>query len=163
MAWTSVNPVTIGNPTKKSDYDKVWDNVVILGGLSPVWVYLNAAPTGYTIVVAAADALLAVKGGAQAYNANGGTQQGTWTQPDHLHTTPDFTLTTNEMPAHTHTANGIVVGTGAWAGGGAEQSGQVTTSSTGTGAAHNHGNTGNSATAITWRPLAQVGIIVSRD
>lgn len=27
MAWTSVNPVTVGNPTKKSDFDKLWDNV----------------------------------------------------------------------------------------------------------------------------------------
>lgn len=26
MAWTSTNPVTVGNPTKKSDYDKLWDN-----------------------------------------------------------------------------------------------------------------------------------------
>jgi len=26
MAWTTVNPVTVGNPTKKSDFDKIWDN-----------------------------------------------------------------------------------------------------------------------------------------
>jgi hypothetical protein len=26
MAWTTVNPVTIGNATKKADYDKLWDN-----------------------------------------------------------------------------------------------------------------------------------------
>jgi hypothetical protein len=26
MAWTAVNPVAIGAPTKKSDYDKLWDN-----------------------------------------------------------------------------------------------------------------------------------------
>ncbi len=30
MAWTSTNPVTIGNPTKKDDYDKLWDNVAML-------------------------------------------------------------------------------------------------------------------------------------
>jgi len=30
MAWTSSNPVTIGNPTKKSDYDKLWDNAQYL-------------------------------------------------------------------------------------------------------------------------------------
>ena len=27
MAWTVANPVTVGNPTKKSDYDKLFDNV----------------------------------------------------------------------------------------------------------------------------------------
>lgn len=26
MAWTTTNPVTIGAATKKSDYDKLWDN-----------------------------------------------------------------------------------------------------------------------------------------
>jgi hypothetical protein len=26
MAWTATNPVTIGNATKKSDYDALWDN-----------------------------------------------------------------------------------------------------------------------------------------
>lgn len=27
MAWTAINPVAIGAPTKKSHYDKLWDNV----------------------------------------------------------------------------------------------------------------------------------------
>lgn len=27
MAYSETNPVTIGNPTKKSDYDMLWDNV----------------------------------------------------------------------------------------------------------------------------------------
>jgi len=30
MAWTAANPVTVGNPTKKSDYDKLWDNAQYL-------------------------------------------------------------------------------------------------------------------------------------
>ena len=30
MAWTGTNPSTIGNPTKKSDYDKMWDNLLYL-------------------------------------------------------------------------------------------------------------------------------------
>mgnify|MGYP001590095047 CR=1 FL=1 len=30
MAWTAVNPVAIGAATKKSDYDKLWDNADLL-------------------------------------------------------------------------------------------------------------------------------------
>ena len=26
MAWTAANPVSVGDPTKKSHYDTVWDN-----------------------------------------------------------------------------------------------------------------------------------------
>ena len=26
MAWTAANPVSIGDPTKKADWDKLWDN-----------------------------------------------------------------------------------------------------------------------------------------
>jgi hypothetical protein len=30
MAWTSSNPVVVGNPTKKSEYDTLWDNATYL-------------------------------------------------------------------------------------------------------------------------------------
>jgi len=34
MSWTATNPVTIGNPTKKGDYDSLWDNAdFIIGNL----------------------------------------------------------------------------------------------------------------------------------
>lgn len=133
-----------------------------------VWLYENTAPTGWTIVAAAADAVLAVKGGANAYNVSGGTQAGTWTQPDHA-------ITTAEMASHDHGASdshvhatnsrgvGYVTadpgsavyaadanGTGNTGAGGGH-----THSSVGSGTAHNHGTT--------YRPLAQVGIIVSRN
>jgi hypothetical protein len=32
MAWTSSTPVTVGNPTKKTDIDKVYDNTFFLAG-----------------------------------------------------------------------------------------------------------------------------------
>ena len=139
------------------------------------WFYQDAAPTGWTIDSSAADALLAVKGGSAAYNANGGTQQGTWTQPNHLHSTGDVTLTAAQsgVPAHTHPHTHTVsygsadVGTVRAAF--VENNTETGTINTGTDAtanataaaaeAHNHGNTGNGATANTWRPLAQVGII----
>lgn len=40
MAWTASNPVSIGNATKKSDYDKLWDNVALLAG-NPWMVDIN--------------------------------------------------------------------------------------------------------------------------
>jgi hypothetical protein len=81
---------------------------VMLGdsGATKAWFYQDAAPTGWTIDATPADALLAVKGGANAYNASGGTQQGTWTQTNHTHTTGDFTLTATYIPAHDHGSGG---------------------------------------------------------
>lgn len=115
-----------------------------------MYFYQNTAPTGWTIDATPADALLAVKGGSQAYNVSGGNQAGTWIQPNH-------TLSISEMPAHTHPYNTNVSDRGG--------DGSVTpfaynrqsqnTGSTGGGAAHNHGTT--------HRPLAQVGIICERD
>lgn len=142
--------------------------VAVIPAGTKAWFYQDAAPTGWTIDSTPADALLAVKGGSQAFNAAGGTQQGTWTQPNHLHSTGDFTLTENEMPAHTHSlsvtgntaSNTATYITHANT---ANNTLSATTGSAGTGAAHNHGNTGNSATANTWRPLSQLGIIATKN
>jgi len=65
-----------------------------------LWFYQNAAPTGWTIDASAADSLIGVKGGTQAYNTTGGQVVGTWTQPGHTHTGPSHTHT---GPSHTHT------------------------------------------------------------
>lgn len=76
-----------------------------------MYFYQNVAPTGWTLDAVPADALLAVKGGADAYNAAGGTQQGTWTQPNHTHAVGTYQMPlhlhavgTYQMPAHTHGA-----------------------------------------------------------
>jgi hypothetical protein len=59
-----------------------------------LYFYANTAPTTWTIV-AVTDAVLAVKGGSNAYNVTGGQTAGTWTWPS---TTLDATM----IPAHTH-------------------------------------------------------------
>lgn len=47
----------------------------------PIWFYADTAPTGWTLVGAVTDALLAVKGGSSAYNVTGGQVVGTWDGP----------------------------------------------------------------------------------
>jgi len=72
-----------------------------------MWFFEDAAPSGWTINTGVADCLIAIKGGANAYNTTGGTntEVGTWTQPNHIHTMPSHTHTlvhTHTGPSHTH-------------------------------------------------------------
>ena len=136
-----------------------------------LWFYQNTAPTGWTIDATVADAILAVKGGTQAYNATGGAQAGTWTQPNHLHSTGDVTLTAAQsgLPAHLHPlpigggGSYTGVGSGITPSGIGADINSLATANYNASQAHNHGNTGNSATANTWRSLANVGIICTKD
>lgn len=131
-----------------------------------MWFWQNVAPEGWTIDATAADTILAVKGGVQAYNANGGTKFGTWTQPDHNHATAGHTLTVDEIPSHYHEVTGNV---GTLSSTKIESACADTnpqthqTSAVGGGQAHDHGNVAGGATANTWRPLASVGIICTKD
>lgn len=72
-----------------------------------MYFYQDTVPTNWTIDTGPADALLGIKGGAQAFNAAGGTVVGTWTPTNHTHTGPSHTHTgpshTHTGPSHTHT------------------------------------------------------------
>lgn len=113
-----------GHPTKDDVANRAWNvehaedgTHKILPGASGIklWFYQNVAPTGWTLDATPSDDLLAVKGGAQAYNANGGTGAGTWTvagltKDAHTHafTQPDghsnhTALALNGVGTHTHT------------------------------------------------------------
>lgn len=114
---------------------------------SPIWFYLDSAPTGYSIVAGASDELLAIKGGSTY--TTGGAQAGTWTQDSHA-------LTVSELPPHSHATNAT---TSASSGGGPTiycyassnpQTGTTLTSG-GSAAGHSHGSS--------WRPLARTGIL----
>jgi len=61
-----------------------------------MWVYRNDTCDGWVVDTSVTDAGLAIKGGAQAYNVNGGNVAGTWTQPD-------GTISIAQMAAHSHT------------------------------------------------------------
>lgn len=116
-----------------------------------MWFYADVAPTGWNIVSASADTILAVKGGAQSYNVSGGNIAGTWQQPNHV-------LTINEIPSHNHYV--INAGFGPCQRGSADVQalrldlGNINTNNVGGGAAHNHGDT--------YRPRASVGIICQK-
>jgi hypothetical protein len=151
-----------------------------------MWFFQDAAPSGWTVLSGAGDGLLAVKGGSNAYNVSGGTAgAGTWTQPTHLHTTGDFTLTITHLPSHYHAltnhthnlycsqwylAGGedpywgwwhMLDPYGAYYHTGSQPS--QDTGYTGSGSAHNHGNSGSTTTSNTWRPLANVGILATKN
>ena len=126
------------------------------------WFGNTSAPTGWTIDATAADGLLAARGGTNAYVAAAGGQAGTWTQPNHLHAGPDHRHPAGSLnaPSHTHE---LVYNTPYYQGYGTALAPQTTTggpsSVTITGYTGYAGteNTGASATAATWRPLANLG------
>lgn len=108
------------------------------------WFFQNTAPDRWSTISAYGDALLAVKGGTQAYNVNGGTQAGnSWgTLPSHTHTYTAIMTATNSNGC----TNTDPVGSWGWS---VPMSPSLQTSS---------------ASGISgWRPLANVGIIAIRD
>lgn len=117
---------------------------IMLGDSNTIaWFYLNTAPPGWKVTATGAGKLLAVAGGALAYNVNGGTDAGTWTQPD-----------------HTHTVSG---NTGAASVTNAAEVGSTVSVAVG---GHMHSFAGTSsadATANTWRPQASVGKLFQLD
>lgn len=50
-----------------------------------IYYYGNSAPAGWTYESSLTDKVLAVKGGSNAYDVNGGNEAGSWTQPNHNH------------------------------------------------------------------------------
>jgi hypothetical protein len=56
-----------------------WLGVHYSSTASRWWVYANTAGDGWIVDSSVADVVISIKGGAQSYNAAGGTQQGTWT------------------------------------------------------------------------------------
>lgn len=137
-----------------------------------MYFYQNTAPVGWTIDAAVADCCLAVKGGSNAYNVNGGNLAGVWAMteaqmPTHTHTASG---STSDPGGHTHTYGCAGVATIGSLGGGPPayiptgwDSGQATGSS----GSHTHtvtvtvSNTGSGAT--TYRPYSAVGIICTKD
>jgi len=135
------------------------DEVVQFDSGTKQWFYQPAAPTGWTIDMTLGDAVLAVHG-SSTYDGSsgGGQQQGTWTQPNHDHDVTIWasdktgTLVTHKSEIHSKIYNDAVdvswvgtTGPGSYVG-----AGVIETSDGG-------------ATASSWRPFANVGIIATKD
>ncbi len=158
------------------------DDDVIPNG-TKMWFFANVAPTGWTIVETVTDGLLALHGGAGGtpYETGGiAAPSGTWTQPGHTHTDPATAAVTlsaaqSGLPAHTHNIptdklSNDESGSGKVTVGGSATEGSAITIAANSAAvaasAHAHasgGATGSSATANTWRPVAAVGILASKN
>lgn len=151
-----------------------------------MWFYANVAPTGWTLLTGVSDAILSVKGGTSAYNVSGGQQAGTWAQPNHLHDLAHG----HTQNAHNHqiydyvsspasqvyNSSGNLVNMTRNTGGSnigwvVQVDGEpdyvlpfdaYTSNSTPT-INNASGNTGASSTANTYRPLANVGIICTKN
>jgi hypothetical protein len=75
--------------------NSAWIGIMYATALTKIWVYSNLAEDGWDIDDSITDRVLAIKGGSQAYDANGGTLGGSWQQPSHI-------LTAAENAIHTH-------------------------------------------------------------
>lgn len=137
-----------------------YDNYIVppqyLGFLNGTnaWFYQATAPLGWEILPGTGNRVLGCSDNSNKYNGqNAPSQTGTWTQPGHV-------LTVAEMPSHAHT---FPVYTSDEKGNLFNKAGStsrssnlnVTTNATGGGQSHNHGST--------WRPLANVGILCTKN
>lgn len=146
-----------------------------------LYFYQDVPPTGWTYDSGVTDKILAIKGGAEAYDVAGGTQAGSWTQPNHI-------LLTAEIPSHTHGSgstgsggshghsfggstprygtSGVTGGFGTYLyGGNKDVSAAVTINSGGvhTHTINNEGGGGTHNHGTTHRPYGAVGIIATKD
>jgi hypothetical protein len=137
-------------PRFRDQADSAWLAYLTGSADQKLWLYRNDSDDGWSIDATITDRVLALKGGAQAYNVAGGNVAGTWTQPDH-------TLTEAEMPAHDHGGGYLGAdGLGApdYPGGGSPAS-AIEIDTDGEDTAHNHGST--------YRPAAAVGTLQYPD
>lgn len=149
-----------------------WEDIgtVIPSGTKMVF-YQASAPTGWT-AVAVNDKFLRVVTSGGTGGSTGGTMAAS-TDLAHTHTTGNFTLTSAEIPSHTHR---LLAGQNASSGWGAEEygdgtsicvsgaragtggsayyastpggSGSASIEATGSGGAHNHGTSGSTAIGV---------------
>ena len=156
---------------RRNDANDAWLAILCGDASQKMWIYRNDTCEGWIIDATVTDRVIALKGGSNAYNVNGGVNAGTWTQPGH-------TLTESESPAHNHTSENDTHGhtfggaipkyltTGVdgksgsnLTGGGGFSAGATnvtivndahnhTINSTGGGGSHNHGDTHRPAAAV---------------
>lgn len=115
------------------------DAKFMLGDTSTImWMYVNTAEPGWKVLSTGADTVLAIAGGAQAYNVDGGTQAGTWAVSGVTHN------------SHTHSLDSQ------GASGSDNNYGRAVAN---TGASTSNSHSSNSS----WRPSASIGKLFQLD
>jgi len=172
---------TGGNATSKFDsavgfYDGTYnyefptngvgaDSVIMLGDSDTVvWMYLNTAPPGWKALATGADTVLAVAGGTEDYNVDGGNpdSSATWTIAGHLHQW--YKYNGDDTDAQSYDSNGDAeyfskVATTA----GSVRLVEITDTTGKSGLNHDAYTTSASASDDAWRPSASVGKLFQLD
>lgn len=147
----------------RADDDSAWLGLMHGNVNSKMWIYRNDAKAGWTIDDAVADKVLALKGGAAAYNVAGGNTAGTWQQPNHTHTGPshEHPLPIGEIAAATAACYKSTQTSGTFTSdkGVAVASPLSQTRPALVSMAAGTGVTGGGAVANTYRPAAAVGTL----
>lgn len=161
----------------RNDGDSAWVGLMHGDTSQKIWIYRNAAMSGWAVDSGVSDRVLAVKGGSTY--TTGAAVAGTWTQPNHTHTGPSHSHT---GPSHTHDMSvGATVSnkdtvypigplSGSPTGtissycdgiGASRKPLNAITQAAGTGATGTNGTgaTSGNATANTYRPAAAVGTL----
>jgi len=169
MLWFDIDAGTSNEGVLKvrDDDDAAWVGLMHADATHKIWVWRDSAIDGWAVdAVSATDMVLSLKGGATYIT--GATTAGSWTLPD-------FTLTADEIPAHTHGDSGAHTHTAKYyvssggdssidkrTSGNVEErdagiifAGSHEHTSVGGGAAHNHG--------ATYRPSSAVGTLQYLD
>jgi len=95
MLWFDTNKKLL---KVRNQANSAWDGVMAgTKAQSKVWFWSNVAEDGWVVDSSTTDRVLAVKGGSNAYNVSGGSNAGTWTQPNHTHT-----ISASSAGAHVH-------------------------------------------------------------
>lgn len=114
-----------------------------------IWTYCNSCPEGM-VTVSMVDRVLALKGGSQSYNVNGGTTAGSWSL-SHSHSSGSYSVNTY----HRHNY-------GEWVPAGFYSMLDVYTNYQGSTTQPLSGTT-DSQLSSTWRPGGSVGIMIKPD
>jgi len=69
----------------RNNANSAWLGVMYGSTAYKVWVYANSAGDGWVLDSSLTDRVIAIKGGSQAYNTNGGAAAGSWTIAAHTH------------------------------------------------------------------------------
>jgi len=151
----------------RNDGDTAWYGLMHGDISQKLWIYRNAAMSGWAVDSGVSDKVLAIKGGSTY--TTGGATAGTWTQPSHAHGVgtyagPNHSHSLNTGGAIQHYPNTPIAVYGGALYTGSDGSGAVRAlSTTDAKAGAVTGTSAGGATVATYRPAAAVGTLQYLD